>query len=70
MKFYGYLIKCLKAAYRGEHERLVVDMNHLLLLKNELSMAFLRHLPNLAQTIKLANELYAGDTPAKKLEKT
>jgi len=60
-KFYGYMIKCLKSAYRGEQERLVVDMNHFLLLKNELSLAFLRHLPNLAQTVKLALELYAGD---------
>jgi hypothetical protein len=61
IKFYSYMVKCLKAAYRGEQERLIVDMNHFLMLKNELSMAFLRHLPNLAESIRLALELYAGD---------
>jgi hypothetical protein len=43
-------------------------MNHFLILKNELSMAFLRHLPNLANTCKLALEIFAGETPNKKIE--
>ena len=53
MKFYATLLKCLRDCYENFGERLTINMNLLLILKNELSMAFMRNTTNLGRTIKL-----------------
>lgn len=42
MKFYGQLLRCLRDCYEQRFEQLNIDMNFFLLLKNELSLHFLR----------------------------
>lgn len=42
MKFYGQLLRCLRDCYEHRFEQLNIDMNFFLLLKNELSLHFLR----------------------------
>lgn len=42
LKFYATLLKCLKDCYEMKFEQLNIDMNFFLLLKNELSLHFLR----------------------------
>lgn len=54
LQFYSYLLRCLRDCYEGKFEQLNVDMNFFLLLKNELSMYFLRKEENVMQTLKSA----------------
>ena len=42
LKFYAQLLRCLKDCYEMKFEQLNIDMNFFLLLKNELSLHFLR----------------------------
>jgi len=42
LKFYAQLLRCLKDCYEMKFEQLNIDMNFFLLLKNELSLNFLR----------------------------
>lgn len=41
-QFFAYLLRCLKDCYEGKFEQLNIDLNFFLLLKNELSLIFLR----------------------------
>lgn len=59
MKFMALLIRCLKNCFEQKHEQLNLDMNSFLLLKNELSLAFLRNMDNIVATVKSAIKLYA-----------
>ena len=43
LKFYGCLLRCMRDCYEERFEQLNIDMNYFLLLKNELSLAFLRN---------------------------
>ena len=43
LKFYGSLLRCMRDCYESRFEQLNIDMNFFLLLKNELSLAFLRN---------------------------
>lgn len=60
-KFYAYLMRCLKDCYEAKFEQLNVDMNFFLLLKNELSLAFLRNNENILATIKTAIRIHASE---------
>ena len=42
-------------------EQLNIDMNFFLLLKNELSLHFLRQTENMVQTVKLAIRIYGSE---------
>jgi hypothetical protein len=42
-------------------EQLNIDMNFFLLLKNELSLHFLRQTENIVSTVKLALKIYANE---------
>jgi len=53
------LMRCLKDCMEHKHEQLNLDMNSFLLLKNELSLAFLRNQNNIVATVKSAIKLYA-----------
>lgn len=59
MKFMSLLMRCLKDCMEHKHEQLNLDMNSFLLLKNELSLAFLRNQNNIVATVKSAIKLYA-----------
>ena len=59
MKFMALLFRCLKSCIEGKHEQLNLDMNTFLLLKNELSLVFLRNQDNIVATVKSAIKLYA-----------
>jgi hypothetical protein len=59
MKFMALLFRCLKNCIEGKHEQLNLDMNQFLLLKNELSLVFLRNQDNIVATVKTAIKLYA-----------
>ena len=59
MKFLALLFRCLKNCIEGKHDQLNLDMNAFLLLKNELSLAFLRNMDNIVATVKAAIKLYA-----------
>uniref|UniRef100_A0A7S3N2T6 Uncharacterized protein n=1 Tax=Strombidium inclinatum TaxID=197538 RepID=A0A7S3N2T6_9SPIT len=55
----GFILRCLKDCLEHKHEQLNLDMNSFLLLKNELSLAFLRNQDNIVATVKSAIKLYA-----------
>lgn len=59
MKFMALLLRCLKDCFESKHEQLNLDMNSFLLLKNELSLTFLRNMDNIVATVKTAIKLYA-----------
>ena len=61
MKFYGQLLRCLRACYECKYDQLNIDMNFFLLLKNELSLAFLRNTDNLVSAVKSAVRIYAAE---------
>lgn len=60
LKFICYVLRCLKDCYEQKFEQLNVDMNYFLLLKNELSLAFLRNFENIISTVKSAIKIYAS----------
>lgn len=60
-KFYAYLLRCLKCCYEGKYEQLNIDLNFFLLLKNELSLFFLRNEENTLATLKSAIHIYSKD---------
>ena len=64
MKFFGQLLKCLKDCYDYKFEQLNIDLNFFLLLKNELSLHFLRSTENVAQALKNAVRIYASKDEA------
>ena len=55
----AYIFKCLKDCLDGKADQLNLDMNNFLLLKNELSLAFLRNQDNIVATLKSAIKIYA-----------
>ena len=61
LKFYAQLLRCLKDCYEMKFEQLNIDMNFFLLLKNELSLHFLRQTENIVSTVKLALKVYASE---------
>lgn len=61
MKFYGQLLRCLRDCYEQRFEQLNIDMNFFLLLKNELSLHFLRDTENIVATLKSAIRIYASE---------
>ena len=61
MKFYGQLIRCLRDCYEQRFEQLNIDMNFFLLLKNELSLHFLRQTDNILATVKASIRVYAAE---------
>jgi len=61
MKFYGQLLRCLRDCYEQRFEQLNIDMNFFLLLKNELSLHFLRQTENVLATVKTAIRVYASE---------
>ena len=64
MKFMALLFRCLKSCIEGKHDQLNLDMNSFLLLKNELSLVFLRNQDNIVATVKTAIKLYATQEEA------
>lgn len=62
MKFYGQLLRCLRDCYEQRFEQLNIDMNFFLLLKNELSLHFLRQTENIVNTCKAAIRIHSSDT--------
>lgn len=65
-KFYSYLLKCLRCCYQGKFEQLNVDLNYFLLLKNELSLYFLRKEENIMATLKSAIHIMAYEANPRK----
>lgn len=53
-------MRCLKDCYEQKFEQLNIDMNYFLLLKNELSLAFLRKFENIISTVKTAIKIYSS----------
>lgn len=58
MKFYGQLLRCLRDCYEQRFEQLNIDMNFFLLLKNELSLHYLRQIENVVAAIKCQIRIY------------
>ena len=61
MKYFSRLLHCLKDCYEMRFEQLNIDINFFLLLKNELSLHFLKHKDNIVATYKCALRLYAQE---------
>jgi hypothetical protein len=60
MKFMALILRCLKDCCEQRAEQLNLDMNNFLLLKNELSLAFLRNQDNIISTLKSAIKIYGS----------
>lgn len=60
MKFMSLILKCMKDCCEQRAEQLNLDMNNFLLLKNELSLAFLRNQDNILATLKSAIKIYGS----------
>jgi hypothetical protein len=65
MKFYSSLLLCLKDCYESKYEQLNIDMNYFLLLKNELSLGFLRNTQNLTNVLRSAIKIYSEERPGR-----
>jgi hypothetical protein len=65
MKFYSSLLLCLRDCYESKYEQLNIDMNYFLLLKNELSLGFLRNTSNLTNVLRSAIKIYADERPGR-----
>ena len=61
LKFYGQLLRCLRDCYQQKFEQLNIDMNFFLLLKNELSLDYLRNHENILSTVKAAIRIHAQE---------
>jgi len=61
IKFYSTLLLCLRDCYESKYEQLNIDMNYMLLLKNELSMGFLRNTSNITNTLRSAIKIYSEE---------
>ena len=68
LKFLGQIMRCLKDCYEQKFEQLNVDMNYFLLLKNELSLAFLRKFENIISTVKSAIKVFASQEELQRRE--
>jgi hypothetical protein len=68
IRFIAQVYKCLKDCFEKRYESLNIDMNYFLLLKNELSLAFLRKFDNVVATVKTAIKLYASKEEATRSE--
>ena len=68
LKFLATAYKCLKDCYDKRYEALNVDMNYFLLLKNELSLSFLRKFDNVVATVRSAIKLYASKDESNRRE--
>lgn len=58
-KFLAYFLRSLKDCLDLKTDQLNVNMNQFLLVKNELSLSFLRNMDNIVATLKTAVKLYA-----------
>ena len=47
------MLKCVRDCYESKPEHLNIDMNYFMLLKNELSLAFLRKEENAMQLLRV-----------------
>ena len=47
VKFFAQLMNCLRCCYESKYEQLNIEMNYFLLVKNELSLHFLRNTSNM-----------------------
>ena len=61
MKYYSRLLHCLRDCYEMRFEQLNIDINFFLLLKNELSLHFLKQPDNIVATYKTALRIYAQE---------
>eukprot|EP00347_Sterkiella_histriomuscorum_P000542 403375452 len=68
LKFMGQVMRCLKDCYEQKFEQLNIDMNYFLLLKNELSLAFLRKFENIISVVKSAIKIYASQEELQRRE--
>ena len=59
-----FIFKCVKDCIDNKAEALNLDMNSFLLLKNELSLSFLRNQDNIVATVKSAIKIYATQEEA------
>lgn len=60
LKFMAQIFKCLKDCFEKRYENLNIDMNYFLLLKNELSLSFLRKFDNIVAICKAAIRIHAS----------
>ena len=61
------MLRCLRDCYEQRYEQLNIDMNFFLLLKNELSLHFLRQTENVVSTLKSSIRIYASENERDRL---
>jgi hypothetical protein len=59
LKFMAIMLRCLKNCYEKKHSNLNVDLNKFLLIKNDLSLTYLREFETIFVTVKAAIKIYA-----------
>jgi hypothetical protein len=62
------MIRCLRHCYESKPQELNLDLNKYLLLKNELSLNYLRQYENVFTAVKAAIKIYASQDEAKRKE--
>ncbi|CAI2368685.1 unnamed protein product [Moneuplotes crassus] len=68
LKFMAIMIRCLRHCYESKPQELNLDLNKFLLLKNELSLNYLRQYENVFTAVKAAIKIYASQDEAKRKE--
>lgn len=68
LKFIATLLRCLRHCFDQKHDNLNMDLNQYLLLKNEISLAFLRKFETIITTTKAAIKIYCAKEEAKRKE--
>jgi len=68
LKFMATMIRCLRHCYESKPQELNLDLNKYLLLKNELSLHYLRQYENIFTAVKGAIKIYAAQDEVNRKE--
>ena len=68
LKFMAIMIRWLRHCYESKPQELNLDLNKYLLLKNELSLNYLRQYENVFTAVKAAIKIYASQDEARRKE--
>ena len=67
LRFYAQLLKCLRDCFEARYESLNINLNFLMILKNELQTPYLKKAETLAVTMKKASAKYPMDEDVESL---
>lgn len=68
IRFISIMLRCLRHCYDMKHDDLNIDLNQFLLLKNELSLSYLRNYETVLVATRAAINIFASQDDANRKE--